>query len=428
MSTSQSPSFSVTEHVIDCQHIREYPHGTKAISDHHDSVTLKLAIKEYRPLDDSSSSSGSTPVTIIAAHGNGFPKEAYEPLFEELHQMLKGRIRAVWFADCANQGASGVLNESVLGDDPNWFDHSRDLLSMVNHFGDAMIRPIFGIGHSFGAAQLAQLSHLHPRLFHGLALVDPVIQLDPPSGPNVALPTSLRRDLWPSRSAAESSFFASKFFQRWDPRALNRYLQYGLRELPTYLFPTQGSDSQPRPVTLTTTKHQEAWTYVRPNFVTMPNSRRSRLVAPDSSEANARKLFDRPEMARAFIYLPFVRPDVLWLFGQDSMINTPEAARVEKVARTGTGIGGSGGVELGRVKSVVVENTGHLLPFEDPKGCASALGSWLAQQIEDFEEVETFLQEHDSGKSEEDSRRVSKLFLEKARLDPNTKRDDKSRL
>lgn len=160
----------------------------------------------------------------------------------------------------------------------------------------------------------------------------------------------------------------------------------------------------------------------------MPDSRQSRLVAPDSSEANARKLFDRPEMVRTFIDLPFVRPDVLWLFGQNSMINTPESARVEKVARTGTGIGGSGGVELGRVKSVVLENAGHLLPFEIPKGCASALGGWLAEQIKEFEEVEAILQEHDSGKSEEDSRRISKLWTAKARLDPNVKREDKSRL
>lgn len=114
MSTSQSPSFSVTEHVIDGQHIHEYPRSTKT---NDESVALKLAIKEYRPLHDSSSSLGSKPVTIIAAHGNGFPKEAYEPLFEELHQVLRGRIRAIWFADCANQGASGVLNESILGDD-----------------------------------------------------------------------------------------------------------------------------------------------------------------------------------------------------------------------------------------------------------------------------------------------------------------------
>lgn len=36
----------------------------------------------------------------------------------------------------------------------NWFDHSRDLLCMVNRFWDRMPRPIIGIAHSMGSAQL----------------------------------------------------------------------------------------------------------------------------------------------------------------------------------------------------------------------------------------------------------------------------------
>lgn len=169
-------SFSITEHIIPCQYLREYPRGTKS-----DNAPLRLAIKEYRPHDDKVSSLG-TSITIIAAHGNGFPKEAYEPLFDDLYQALKGNIRGIWFADCAHQGVSGVLNENLLGDDrkygrsrlsftapifgeilagmytdgllANWFDHSRDLLYMVNYFRDRMTRPIIGIGHSLGAAQL----------------------------------------------------------------------------------------------------------------------------------------------------------------------------------------------------------------------------------------------------------------------------------
>ena len=36
----------------------------------------------------------------------------------------------------------------------NWFDHSRDLLKMINHFEERMPRPIVGIGHSMGTTQL----------------------------------------------------------------------------------------------------------------------------------------------------------------------------------------------------------------------------------------------------------------------------------
>jgi len=102
--------FSVTEHIIPCQYIREYPHASK--SDH---APLRLAIKEYQPLERTSA--GSASMTIIATHGNGFPKETYEPLFDELYQALKGKIGGIWFADYSHQGASGILNECVQGDD-----------------------------------------------------------------------------------------------------------------------------------------------------------------------------------------------------------------------------------------------------------------------------------------------------------------------
>ena len=102
--------FSITEHIIPCQYIREYPHASK--SDH---APLRLAIKEYQPLEPASARSAL--MTIIATHGNGFPKETYEPLLDELYQALNGKISGIWFADYSHQGASGMLNESVQGDD-----------------------------------------------------------------------------------------------------------------------------------------------------------------------------------------------------------------------------------------------------------------------------------------------------------------------
>ena len=107
MSTTK---FSVTEHILPCQYIREYPRAVR--SDH---ASLQLAIKEYRPLNTSETLPGS--VTIIAAHANGFPRETYEPFFDDLYQALGPKIRAIWFADCSHQGASGVLNEDIIGDD-----------------------------------------------------------------------------------------------------------------------------------------------------------------------------------------------------------------------------------------------------------------------------------------------------------------------
>ena len=137
---------------------------------------MQLAIKEYQPVDNLAPSADS--VTVIAAHANGFPKECYEPLFGDLLRAAKGRIRSIWIADCSHQGASGVLNENIQADDreyskahvqqlaemtrtltrklptADWFDHSRDLLCMVNKFQSRMPRPIIGIAHSMGCAQL----------------------------------------------------------------------------------------------------------------------------------------------------------------------------------------------------------------------------------------------------------------------------------
>jgi hypothetical protein len=64
---SSIPVFKVVEHVSSCQHIREYVNATKRPQE-----ALKLAIKQYVPLDNPNPSEGD--VTFIAAPANGFPK------------------------------------------------------------------------------------------------------------------------------------------------------------------------------------------------------------------------------------------------------------------------------------------------------------------------------------------------------------------
>lgn len=60
--------FSVKEHILPCQYIREYP---GAILDDQED-TLNLHIKQYTPKDQAENQAGA--VTIIGAHANGFPK------------------------------------------------------------------------------------------------------------------------------------------------------------------------------------------------------------------------------------------------------------------------------------------------------------------------------------------------------------------
>jgi hypothetical protein len=63
--------FRIVNHVVPCQHIREYPQATSTTQEE----TLYLAVKQYIPNDNPNPQPGD--VTIIAAHANGLPKVLY---------------------------------------------------------------------------------------------------------------------------------------------------------------------------------------------------------------------------------------------------------------------------------------------------------------------------------------------------------------
>lgn len=133
------------------QHIREYRQATAASQED----VLFLCVKQYIPINNPNPEPGD--VTIIGAHANAFPKELYEPLWDDLLEQSSKRgwrIRSIWIADVAHQGQSGITNETMLGNDPSWHDHARDLLHLINLKREEMPRPIVGIGHSMGGAQL----------------------------------------------------------------------------------------------------------------------------------------------------------------------------------------------------------------------------------------------------------------------------------
>ena len=347
----------------------------------------------------------------------------YEPLWDELYERLKSRgiaINSIWIADVAQQGASGVLNEAKLGNDreyfsvfsndlylhatASWMDHPRDLFLMVNHFRAHMKRPIIGIGHSMGGNNLINLSLMHPRLFTSLILLDPVIQRVPSLNGNFtpAKMSTKRRDRWPNRAAAEASFKRSKFYQTWDPRVLDLWIKHGLRDLPTPLYPGAAPASssppilspdpslatiQPKPstdieVTLTTTKHQEVLTFLRPNFTTLANNNiPNPLTHPDLDVLSLPPTpFYRPEPQATFLRLPHVRPSVFYIFGETSNLSAPHL-KADKLAQTGIGVGGSGGVKKGRVESVTFKGVGHLIPMEVVGETAEACAGWVGKEV-----------------------------------------------
>ena len=63
---------------------------------------------------------------------------------------------------------------------------------------------------------------------------------------------------------------------------------------------------------------------------------------------------------------------------------SPLEYREDKLARTGTGVGGSGGKEAGKVRGVVLE-CGHLAVMEMPGECARASAGFIADEVGKWE-------------------------------------------
>lgn len=454
--------FQINEHVIDASHIRGFPRTTSTTQDD----VFQLSVKQYTPLSNTIPNPGD--VTILAAHANGFPKELYEPLWDELvrESAQRGfRIRGIWIADVVHQGFSSVLNEDKLGNDPAWLDHSRDLLHLVNVFRKEMPRPIIGVGHSMGGCQLANLALLHPRLLESLILIDPVIQRMVSVSGNIspAFSSAQRRDRWPSREEAAKSMKKNKFYQTWDPRVFDRWIQYGLRDLPTRLYPMSTSTPgivpatisteptttpavpQPKEVTLTTSKHQEVMTFLRPNFpfregdkeqsssdYSATNSTINRRTHPDLSPGDiAQAPFYRGESMMVFQQLPHLRPSVLYIFGSLSFL-TDDKIIEEKMTMTGSGVGGSGGAKEGRVANVMVKDAGHLIPMEKVEESAQHTASWIGKELIRWREHENLTEGEWGARKGIERSVMTERFLEELRgsMKGNipTKRDTASKL
>lgn len=71
--TRNMSNFRLIEHTIHGQNIRERPGAVKAGHEQ----DIRLAVKQYVPLDNPSPQEGD--ITIIGAHANGFPK-VWHPL------------------------------------------------------------------------------------------------------------------------------------------------------------------------------------------------------------------------------------------------------------------------------------------------------------------------------------------------------------
>ena len=206
------------------------------------------------------------------------------------------------------------------------------------------------------------------------------------------------------------------FYKTWDPRVLDLWVKFGLRNIPTALYSldsddSEDSDSDDGPVTLTTTKHQEVFTFLRPKFPGVDangKQRVNRTTHPDLDLSIRDDYpFYRPEPSRTFENLQTLRPSALYIFGGTSELSKPEW-RKAKMERTGTGLGGSGGAKEGRVKEVLFEKVGHLIPMIEPERTAEAAGEWLADDLERWRDEEEEFERDWASKSVLEKTTVSK--------------------
>ncbi|KAI2884109.1 hypothetical protein CBS13152_8172 [Aspergillus niger] len=348
---SPSSPWKIVEHRVPSQHVREYPAATTITQE----SVLYLAVKQYIPLSNINPPPGDA--TIIVAPGGGFGKELYEPVCEEL-LMRYGKeglkIRSIWAADPAHQAESNIINRGRLGidreltrrstmvsrdsslsdgDSPaSHFDHSRDLLHLINVKRDDMPRPIVAIGHSAGCLSVVHLSLMHPRLFHAMVLFEaPIFSV-------------YRREAWPSRPAATESLNRKPFYQAWDRRVFTQFVKYGLRDVlaKSEISDENGRPNETTPVRLTTPLVQELASFARP-YHNLPapdvgvGDPRNRLTHPDlDPEALTSLPFYRPEITELFPRLPYLRPSVLYIFGSESHMSLPEL-RSDKLRTTDVG-------------------------------------------------------------------------------------------
>ena len=271
----------------------------------------------------------------------------------------------------------------------SWFDHSLDLLQMINHFRKEMPLPLVGFGHSLGGTQIVHLALLHPRLFSTLILIDPIIKPRPaPAGEHmiVAYWSTFKRDTWPSQQEGEKAIKKNPVFRSWDPRVVDLYVQYGLRKVKA------GDDA----VTLTTSKHQEVWSIARPAYPTdldepLVGWTPTRALHPDilpSATGNAYNKpvpFYRPESSMVFSQLPSLRPHVLFITPTSSTVAN-SAVRAETIGIIGRGQGGNGGLDEGAVKEVIIDKSDHFVAFSKPREVASVASDWLGLQAQAWQE------------------------------------------
>ena len=268
---------------------------------------------------------GQRPVALLH-HANGFCAATWALLAAD----LRDRYRVIAL-DARGHGDSSKPEEvEAYG----WTNFVDDLIAVAERITDETGEAIaLGVGNSFGGTLTMCAAAERPSLFARVVMLDPVIRPTPEllathglesqfahfasGGPNlIAEQARRRRAVWPSREAARESWASKEMFSPWDPRALDLYVDYAMRER---------ADGQVE------------------------------LKCPPAIEA---AIFDQNSQIDAFAYAERVRAPTL--------VVAAERGRFPVVLFELLGEA----LPAGRTISVPI---GHLLPMEEPKATAELL-------------------------------------------------------
>jgi len=177
---------------------------------------------------------GAGPLALLH-HANGFCAALWALVAETLHPHF--RVVAM---DARGHGDS---SRPEGADAFRWDRFSDDLLAVANTLAPEAPggRVALGLGHSFGGTAMIGAASRAPERFGRLVVVDPVV-LPPPSamlpsgargrGSQLAEGARRRRAVFGSRAEARAHWSSRTFFDAWDPRAIDLFVQEGLRERP----------------------------------------------------------------------------------------------------------------------------------------------------------------------------------------------------
>ncbi|ORX74780.1 alpha/beta-hydrolase [Linderina pennispora] len=189
----------------------------------------KIAANVYQSTAPDTTGHG---ITLLLTHANGFHKELWEPVLEQIFSAQATRSWHVTRAiamDWWNQGDSAALNPDMPGGPlhARWFDYARDILAVVRQLG--VRKNLVGIGHSWGAANLQLAEIMSPLTFAGLFLVEPATptEITPEQSESLAAVVRKRRFQWKSMEDAHAHFENHSFAESWNKRMLGLFIQHG---------------------------------------------------------------------------------------------------------------------------------------------------------------------------------------------------------